>query len=196
MVCKVFFLFSVFYNFTTICIECGFLLILPSWGLWPPDYEYLHIFFFEKKIWKIITSRLCKDWFSYFFWSWHSISYYILLLKLLKVKVKSLSRVWLFVTLWTVAYQASLSMGFSRQEYWSGLPFPSPGDLPDAGTEPMSLVSPTLACGFFTTSITWEALIYRMSCDVMWKSLSHVQLFVTHWTKQYMEFSRWEYWSG
>ena len=56
----------------------------------------------------------------------------------LVVKVKSLSRVQLFATLWTVAYQASLSMGFSRQEYWSGLPFPSPGDLPDPGIEPRS----------------------------------------------------------
>ena len=58
-----------------------------------------------------------------------------------KVKVKSLSRVRLFVTPWTVAYQASPSMGFSRQECWSGLPFPSPGDLPDPEIEP---VSPTL----------------------------------------------------
>ena len=58
-----------------------------------------------------------------------------------KVKVKSLSRVRLFVTPWPVAYQASRSMGFSRQEYWSGLPFPSPGDLPDPGIEPGS---PTL----------------------------------------------------
>ena len=55
-----------------------------------------------------------------------------------KVKVKSLSRVRLFVTPWTVACQAPPSMGFSRQEYWSGLPFPSPGDLPDPGTEPRS----------------------------------------------------------
>ena len=54
------------------------------------------------------------------------------------VKVKSLSGVQLFVTSWTVAYQASLSMGFSRQEYWSGLPFPSPGDLLDPGIEPRS----------------------------------------------------------
>ena len=52
--------------------------------------------------------------------------------------MKSLSRVQLFATLWTVAYQASQSMGFSRQEYWSGLPFPSPGDLPDPGIEPRS----------------------------------------------------------
>ena len=58
-----------------------------------------------------------------------------------KVKVKSLSRVRLFATVWTVAYQAPLSMGFSRQEYWGGLPFPSPGDLPDPGIEPGSPAS-------------------------------------------------------
>ena len=58
-----------------------------------------------------------------------------------KVKVKSLSRVRLLATPWTVAYQDPLSMGFSRQEYWSGLPFPSPGDLPDPGIE---LGSPAL----------------------------------------------------
>ena len=52
--------------------------------------------------------------------------------------MKSLSRVQLFATPWTVAYQAPPSMGFSRQEYWSGLPFPSPGDLPDPGIEPRS----------------------------------------------------------
>ena len=56
----------------------------------------------------------------------------------LKVKVKSLSCVQLFATPWTVAYQASPSMGFSRQEYWSGLPFPSPGDLPNSRIEPGS----------------------------------------------------------
>ena len=54
------------------------------------------------------------------------------------MKVNSLSRVRLFATPWTVAYQAPPSMGFSRQEYWSGLPFPSPGDLPDPGVEPRS----------------------------------------------------------
>ena len=53
-------------------------------------------------------------------------------------KVKSLSRVRLFATPWTVAYQAPQSMGFSRQEYWSGLPFPSSADLPDPGIEPGS----------------------------------------------------------
>ena len=59
-------------------------------------------------------------------------------LKKEKVKVKSFSRARLFATPWTVAHQAPLSMGFSRQEYWSGLPFPSPGDLPDPGIKPRS----------------------------------------------------------
>ena len=54
-----------------------------------------------------------------------------------------------FATPWTVAHQAPLSMGFSRQEYWSGLPFPSPGDLPDTGIKP---VSPALVGRFFTTA--------------------------------------------
>ena len=58
-----------------------------------------------------------------------------------------LSHVQLFATPWTVAHQASLSMGFSRQEYWGGFPFPSPEDLPDPGTDPLS---PALADGFFT----------------------------------------------
>ena len=48
-------------------------------------------------------------------------------------------------------------MGFSRQEFWSGLPLPTPGDLPNPGIEPVSLVSPALASGFFITSTTWEA---------------------------------------
>ena len=69
------------------------------------------------------------------------------------------SLVWLFVTLWTVAYQAPLSMGFSRQEYWSGLPCPPPGDLPDPGMKPASLRSPALVGRFFTTSATWETHI-------------------------------------
>ena len=63
------------------------------------------------------------------------------------------------VTLWTVARQTPLFMGFSSQEYWSGLLFPPPEDLPDLGIEPKSFTSPTLSDGFFTTSATWEASI-------------------------------------
>ena len=65
----------------------------------------------------------------------------------------------LFVTLWTTARQAPLPTGFSRQEYWSGLQCPPPGDLPQSSIKPTSLISPALAGGFFTTSTTWEALL-------------------------------------
>ena len=78
-----------------------------------------------QKIWK--TQQWSQDWKR---------SIFILIPK--KVKVKSLSCVRLLVTPWTVGYQASASMGFSRQKYWSGLPFPSPGDLPNPGIEPRS----------------------------------------------------------
>ena len=71
------------------------------------------------------------------------------------VCISYFSHFWLCVTLWTVACQAPLSMEFSRQEYWSGLPFPPAGDLADPGIEPTSLTSPALAGRFFTTSTTY-----------------------------------------
>ena len=71
--------------------------------------------------------------------------------------LSSFSRVQLFATPWTVARQAPLSMGFSRQEYRNGLPCPPPGDLPNAEIKPLSLMSPAVAGRFFTTSATWEA---------------------------------------
>ena len=64
------------------------------------------------------------------------------------------SHVQIFMSLRTKVHQAPLSMGFSKQEYWSGLPCPPPGDLPNPGIEPESLASPALADGFFTTSAT------------------------------------------
>ena len=70
----------------------------------------------------------------------------------------ALSYVQLFATPWTVAHQAPLSMKFSGQEYWTGLPFSPPGDLLDPGIEPESLVSPALAGGFFTTMRTGEVI--------------------------------------
>ena len=73
------------------------------------------------------------------------------------VSVFVLSHFWFFVTPWTVALQAPLSMKFSRQEYWSGLPFPPSGDLPDPGIELICLLCLLhLASGFFTTRTTWE----------------------------------------
>ena len=82
-------------------------------------------------------------------------------LHLNKLQLHSLSHVRLFATPWTVAHQASLSMGFSRQEYWSGLPFPSPGDLPKLGIEPGSPVLQTVSLPF---ELNWEAheLIYGL----------------------------------
>ena len=66
------------------------------------------------------------------------------------------------MTPWTVAHQAPLSLGFSRQEYWNGLPFSTPGDLNDTGMERRSLMSPALVGGFFTTSAIWEACVALM----------------------------------
>ena len=68
------------------------------------------------------------------------------------------SQVQLFETLWTIACQAPLSMGFSRQEYWSGLPWPLPRDLSNPGMEPVPLCLLALTGGFFTSHATWENL--------------------------------------
>ena len=98
-----------------------------------------------------------------------------------------LSRVQL-LTLWTEACQAPLSMGFSTQEYCSGLPFPSPGDLPNLGIESTSLMSPALAGRFFTTSATWETqchyirLQYKLSKRWrFWKMCSRGENYSDHW---------------
>ena len=75
--------------------------------------------------------------------------------------------------------------GFSRQEYWSGLPFPPPGDLPDAGIEPVSLMSPALAGSFFTTNATWEApyvpysAVYNLKNHIILCALVNLTLLIT-----------------
>ena len=102
--------------------------------------------------------------------------------------------------LWTVASQAPLSMGFSRQEYWSGLSCPIPGDLPDPGIKPASLMSPTLADRFFTTSVTWEAPICVYMCCV-WSQLCPTLCDPIDCSPDCKLFSPWrffrqEYWSG
>ena len=73
-----------------------------------------------------------------------------------------LSRVWLFATSWMVAHQALLSTEFSKQDYWSGLPLPTLGDLPDPGIEPDSPTSPALTDRIFTTVRPWGILIYAI----------------------------------
>ena len=90
------------------------------------------------------------------------------------------SHVWLFVSLQTVACQAPLFMGFPRQEYWSGLPCPLPGDLPDPGIKPSSPMPPASAGKSFTTGTTWEAYLLCRATYKFWvKSLNHAQKNVT-----------------
>ena len=84
------------------------------------------------------------------------------------------SHVRFFVTLWTVSHQAPLSMEFSRQEYWSGLPCPPPGNLSNSGFEPMSLMSPALAGRFFITSDTWDD---GYNLDLMWGSFHNIYIY-------------------
>ena len=95
------------------------------------------------------------------------------------------SCVQLFATLWTIAHQAPLSLGFSRQECWNGLPFPSPGDLPNPGIKPTSLMSPASAGIVFITSTTWEAQRYIGVCVYLFKL---VFLFLQINTQ------KWDYW--
>ena len=101
--------------------------------------------------------------------AFHTTFYFPSILKTFTVQthVSLVSRVWLFEAPWTIACQAPLSVEFSRQEYWSGLPFPNPGDLPDPGMEPGS---PALQADSLPS----------VSQSV--QSLSRVQLFVTPWT--------------
>ena len=95
-----------------------------------------------------------------------NIFYSLFLLYLLACMLSHFSHVWLFATLWAVDCQSLLSMGFSRQEYWSKLPCPPPGDHPDPGIES---ASPALAGGFFTTSATREA---HLSPSVQFRSVA------------------------
>ena len=104
----------------------------PPWRIWPllivtwVEHGWVHL---QLCLWGHPTARPLK---ISMLETWSMLSHGF------ETEVKSLSRVWLFATPWIVAYHAPPSMGFSRQEYWSGLPFPSPGDLPDPGIEPES----------------------------------------------------------
>ena len=98
----------------------------------------------------------------------------------------------------TVAHQAPLSMGFPRQEHWSGLPFPPPRNLPDPGIEPASIMSSALGGRIFTTSATWKGISSHPGILI---HFSHVQLFAIPWTVIFqvplsMGFSRQEFCNG
>ena len=106
---------------------------LRCWPGWEDEVLFPHLSF---------TGRLCLGLSSWCF-----------------TMLNRFRHIWLFATLWTVDRQAPLSMGFSRQDNWSGVPFPPPGDLPHPGMEPASLMSPALVGGFFTTHATREVLM-------------------------------------
>ena len=108
-----------------------------------------------------------------------------------------LSCVELFVTPWTVTCQAPLFIKFSKQEYWSGLTFPTPGNLPDPGMESTFPTSLALAGSSLPLSHLGSQEVHERKCQL----LSYAQLFVVPWTVAHkalptMQFSRQEYWSG
>ena len=118
--------------------------------------------------------------------------------------VKLLCHARLFATPWTIDYRAPPSLGFSRQEYWSGLPFPSPGDHPNPGTEPSLLHSrQTLYCLSHQGSRKWSLMMYKLarSLCLSAQSLRPCPTFATLWTVVCQSplscgLSRQEYWSG
>ena len=124
----------------------------------------------------------------------------LLYYKVISCAVHGCCHVRLFVIPWTEVRQAPLSMGFSRQEYWSRLSFPSPRDLPNPEMEPISHASPALAGGFFTTAPPENPTCFRLVVTSI-SSVQSLRLFVTPWTVAHqaplsMGFSRQEHWSG
>ena len=139
------------------------------WNLWicRADWVLFHFDFFLSlfHIYSMFLCFLSKMFFSNSFSTfdiYSSLFPFLLLRNAFVCCVLShFSHVWLFATLWTVAHQTPLSMGFSRQEYWSGLPCLRPEDLSDPGIEPISLMSPALASGLFNHLRLW--LFYSVS---------------------------------
>ena len=109
--------------------------------------------------------------------------------------VKALSCVWLFATLWTIAQQAPLSMGFFKQEYWHRLPFPSPGDLPNPGLKLTSPVSPALELDSLPDEPSWKPIFHfaksLQSCPTVCDPIDG-----THQAPPSLGFSKQEHWSG
>ena len=104
----------------------------------------------------LILSKPCTHWIN-LYWSWFTI--FLCAVGFCLCCVFVFSHVWIFMTLWTIDFQAPLSIGFFRQENWNELPFPTPGDLPDSGIKPSFLVSLSLAGRFFTTEPPVKGLI-------------------------------------
>ena len=111
------------------------------------------------------------------FWSWGHCEPLLLCV----VRCSVISLVWLSAAPRTVAHQAPRSMGFSKQEYWSGLPFSSPADLPNLGIETVSPVVSALAGRFFTTSATWESIASPEGIEISFTSAEGIQTWGSIW---------------
>ena len=95
------------------------------------------------------------------------------------------SRVWLFVTLWTLAHQAPLSVGFSRQEYWDGLPCPSPGHLPDPG------LKPHLLSILHWQTVSWPVVSYQKRIRILWSVGMLLSAYITKIYPVLCTFNKW-----
>ena len=144
----------------------------------PICYSCLHIIKSKNQLsFLTLTKFICLSWKTFFLGLWDTalVSWFYLALVVTCFPAFSvvtcffmlvLSHVWLSGTPRTVAHQAPLSMGFSRQEYWNGLPFPPSGDLPNPGIKPMSSVSLALAGEFFTTEPPGKTFYKSLNFDV------------------------------
>ena len=130
-----------------------------------------------------LSSTLQPEWFS---WNTNTISHpYSVWNLCVCVCAQLLSDVQLFMNRWTVACQAPLFMEFSRREYWSMLPFPTPGGFPDPGIDPTPLVSPALADGFFTAAPPGKPLhTYEGICEDIHTYINFTRDDSTHWHHQ------------
>ena len=149
------------------CRESTSLFFLPSRGCWLSLTDGpSSVFKYRRMAFSILCFCLCSHISSDFF---KDPCDYI------ECMLSHFSRVWLFATPWIAARQAPLSMEFSRQAYWGGVPFPSPGNLSNLEIELVFLASPALAGIFFTTSSSWEApcLMCKM-CTIWWVWARHI----------------------
>ena len=130
------------------------------------------VYFWNKYIYEVLNYYIKKFFSNHFIIYTYVKSLFVHLklkqcyISLVCICAQLLIHIWLFVTLWTVSHQTPLSMEFPRQEYWSGLPFPTPGDLPHPGIKPASPTSLALAGGFFTTTPYGKPYMSILSQDL------------------------------
>ena len=170
---------------------------LRYYSIQDPEVEWCFPYFRFYKAVKTVNDQIAKIipyWFFLLKWFFFKKKKSTVIYAVLYAVLRHFSCIWHFMTPWTVALQAPLSMGFSRQEYRRGLPHPPPGDLPDSGMEPASLTSPALAGGFFTTWATWEMEV-KVLVAQSYLTLCEPMDCIAWQAPLSMDFSSQEYWS-